>query len=60
MHPAEFARDPQELEDAVGLGHQQLTQLCAQGSGPRLRPRCEQLSPVQTLQELRLRGAWGG
>lgn len=48
MHPAEFARDLQGLEDAVGLGHQQLTRLCTQGSGPRLRPRCEQLLPAST------------
>lgn len=59
MHPAEFARDLQELEGAVGLGHQQLTRLCTPGSRPRLRPQCAPLSPAQTLQELRL-GGWGG
>lgn len=44
MHPAEDAPDLQGLEDGVGLGHQQLTQLCAQGSGPRLPSVCSALA----------------
>lgn len=57
MHPTEDAPDLQGLESGVGLGHQQLTRLCSQGSGPRLRSVCAWLLPAQTLQELRL---WEG
>lgn len=49
MHPAEDAPDLPGLENKVG----QLTRLCAQGSGPRLRSGCAPLLPAQTLQELR-------